>query len=211
MRSSTAAGTQAATTSAAAVEDRGQVRRGDGRREPGHGGGEPLHFATAWEAIADRIPAAPALSHGARTTTWAHFEERDAAPARRYDTSSLLTPLLRGYRLECPRQGAPARTRATGRSARLLRLHRGGHLRFPAGAAGRSSLHRQLRGGPGPAGDRPGPAGAAPGGDRAAGRPNARPRATTRIRSAARSPSSPSAASISRRPATSAGSRRTAA
>ena len=91
MRSSTAAGTQAATTSAGAVEDRGQVRRGDGRREPGHGGGEPLHFATAWEAIADRIPAAPALSHGARTTTWAHFEERDAAPAGRYDTSSLLT------------------------------------------------------------------------------------------------------------------------
>lgn len=39
---------------------------------------EPLHFATAWESIADRIPAAPALTHGPRTTTWGAFEERAA-------------------------------------------------------------------------------------------------------------------------------------
>jgi fatty-acyl-CoA synthase len=41
-------------------------------------GREPLHFATLWEAIADRIPAAPALTHGARTITWGTFEERAA-------------------------------------------------------------------------------------------------------------------------------------
>ncbi|HEY0999409.1 MAG TPA: AMP-binding protein [Streptosporangiaceae bacterium] len=39
---------------------------------------EPLHFATLWEAIADRIPAALALTHGPRTTTWGAFEERAA-------------------------------------------------------------------------------------------------------------------------------------
>jgi 3-oxocholest-4-en-26-oate---CoA ligase len=39
---------------------------------------EPLHFATLWEAIADRIPAVPALTHGPRTTTWGAFEERAA-------------------------------------------------------------------------------------------------------------------------------------
>ncbi len=41
-------------------------------------GHEPLHFATLWEAIADRIPAAPALTHGTRTTAWGAFEERAA-------------------------------------------------------------------------------------------------------------------------------------
>jgi 3-oxocholest-4-en-26-oate---CoA ligase len=41
-------------------------------------GREPLHFATVWEAIADRIPAAPAFTHGPRTTTWGAFEERAA-------------------------------------------------------------------------------------------------------------------------------------
>ncbi len=41
-------------------------------------GREPLHFATLWEAIADRIPSAPALAHGTRTTPWGAFEERAA-------------------------------------------------------------------------------------------------------------------------------------
>ena len=41
-------------------------------------GSEPLHFATLWEAIADEIPAAPALTHGARTIEWGEFELRAA-------------------------------------------------------------------------------------------------------------------------------------
>ena len=40
--------------------------------------GEPLHFATLWEAIADEIPSAPALTHGARTVAWGEFEQRAA-------------------------------------------------------------------------------------------------------------------------------------
>ena len=40
--------------------------------------GEPRHFATLWEAIADEIPFAPALSHGARTIAWGEFEQRAA-------------------------------------------------------------------------------------------------------------------------------------
>jgi acyl-CoA synthetase (AMP-forming)/AMP-acid ligase II len=48
------------------------------RRSAGAGAGEPLHFATVWEAIADRIPDAPALAHGARTTGWGEFEQRSA-------------------------------------------------------------------------------------------------------------------------------------
>jgi fatty-acyl-CoA synthase len=39
---------------------------------------EPLHFATLWEAIADEIPSAPALTHGARTVAWGEFEQRAA-------------------------------------------------------------------------------------------------------------------------------------
>ena len=39
---------------------------------------EPLHFATLWEAIADEIPSAPALTHGARTIAWGEFEQRAA-------------------------------------------------------------------------------------------------------------------------------------
>ncbi len=39
---------------------------------------EALHFATLWEAIADEIPAAPALTHGARTIAWGEFEQRAA-------------------------------------------------------------------------------------------------------------------------------------
>jgi len=41
-------------------------------------GREPLHFATLWEAIADLIPSAPALTHGPRTTAWGDFDERAA-------------------------------------------------------------------------------------------------------------------------------------
>jgi acyl-CoA synthetase (AMP-forming)/AMP-acid ligase II len=41
-------------------------------------GSEPLHFATLWEAIADEIPAAPALTHGTRTIGWGEFELRAA-------------------------------------------------------------------------------------------------------------------------------------
>ena len=40
--------------------------------------GEALHFATLWEAIADEIPSAPALTHGARTIAWGEFEQRAA-------------------------------------------------------------------------------------------------------------------------------------
>ena len=40
--------------------------------------GEELHFATLWEAIADEIPSAPALTHGARTIAWGEFEQRAA-------------------------------------------------------------------------------------------------------------------------------------
>ena len=40
--------------------------------------GEPLHFATLWEAIADEIPSAPALTHGGRTLAWGEFEQRAA-------------------------------------------------------------------------------------------------------------------------------------
>ena len=38
----------------------------------------PHHYATAWEAIADRIPERPALRHGERKLSWAAFEQRSA-------------------------------------------------------------------------------------------------------------------------------------
>ena len=37
-----------------------------------------LHYATVWEAMADHIPDAPALRHGARVRSWAEFEARSA-------------------------------------------------------------------------------------------------------------------------------------
>jgi fatty-acyl-CoA synthase len=37
-----------------------------------------LHYATVWEAIADRIPDAPALRHGTLVRSWAEFEARSA-------------------------------------------------------------------------------------------------------------------------------------
>jgi 3-oxocholest-4-en-26-oate---CoA ligase len=40
--------------------------------------GSSLHYATCWEAIADRVPECPALRHGERALTWAAFEERSA-------------------------------------------------------------------------------------------------------------------------------------
>jgi fatty-acyl-CoA synthase len=38
----------------------------------------PLHYATIWEAIADRIPERAALRHGGRVESWGEFEERSA-------------------------------------------------------------------------------------------------------------------------------------
>ena len=40
--------------------------------------GEQLHFATLWEAIADEIPSALALTHGTRMIAWGEFEQRAA-------------------------------------------------------------------------------------------------------------------------------------
>jgi fatty-acyl-CoA synthase len=37
-----------------------------------------LHYATVWEAIADRIPDRPALRHGTRVVPWGDFERRSA-------------------------------------------------------------------------------------------------------------------------------------
>src|ERR1700693_5087841 len=37
-----------------------------------------LHYATLWEAIADRIPDRLALRHGARQVCWGDFERRSA-------------------------------------------------------------------------------------------------------------------------------------
>ena len=38
----------------------------------------PLHYASLWEAIADRIPDKPALRHGPRVAAWGEFEARAA-------------------------------------------------------------------------------------------------------------------------------------
>jgi 3-oxocholest-4-en-26-oate---CoA ligase len=38
----------------------------------------PLHYATCWEAVADRLPQRPALRHGERLMSWATFERRAA-------------------------------------------------------------------------------------------------------------------------------------
>jgi fatty-acyl-CoA synthase len=40
-----------------------------------------MHYATLWEAIADRIPNLPALGWGARQVSWAEFEFRSARVA----------------------------------------------------------------------------------------------------------------------------------
>jgi fatty-acyl-CoA synthase len=37
-----------------------------------------MHYATLWEAIADRIPDRPALGHGGRHRSWGEFEGRSA-------------------------------------------------------------------------------------------------------------------------------------
>src|SRR5262245_38930009 len=37
-----------------------------------------LHYATVWEAIADRLPDRPALRHGGRETSWSAFDDRAA-------------------------------------------------------------------------------------------------------------------------------------
>ena len=53
------------------------MRAGPCRQDP-RAGSEPLHFATLWEAIADEIPSAPALTHRARAIAWGEFEQRAA-------------------------------------------------------------------------------------------------------------------------------------
>jgi acyl-CoA synthetase (AMP-forming)/AMP-acid ligase II len=40
--------------------------------------GSSSHYATCWEAIADRLPERPALRHGDRVVAWAAFEQRSA-------------------------------------------------------------------------------------------------------------------------------------
>jgi len=40
------------------------------------------HYASIWEAIADRIPEAPALRHGDRRLSWSEFDDRSARLAR---------------------------------------------------------------------------------------------------------------------------------
>jgi 3-oxocholest-4-en-26-oate---CoA ligase len=43
--------------------------------------GSSSHYATCWEAIADRLPERPALRHGDRVVAWAAFEQRSATLA----------------------------------------------------------------------------------------------------------------------------------
>jgi fatty-acyl-CoA synthase len=40
--------------------------------------GRDMHYATIWEAISDRLPAALALRHGDRRVSWREFEQRSA-------------------------------------------------------------------------------------------------------------------------------------
>jgi len=47
------------------------------------------HFATIWEAIADRLPDAPALRHGERRITWREFEARSARVANAMRASGI--------------------------------------------------------------------------------------------------------------------------
>jgi acyl-CoA synthetase (AMP-forming)/AMP-acid ligase II len=72
--------------------------------------GEPRHFATLWEAIADEIPSAPALTHGGRTIAWGEFEQRAArlagalraAADRQLDASDVIAAARRrlaGYKV----------------------------------------------------------------------------------------------------------------
>lgn len=48
-----------------------------------------MHFATVWEAIADRTPDRPAISHGDLTRTWAQYDDRAARLAGAYAAAGL--------------------------------------------------------------------------------------------------------------------------
>jgi acyl-CoA synthetase (AMP-forming)/AMP-acid ligase II len=48
-----------------------------------------MHFATIWEAIADRIPDRPAISHGAIRRTWREYDDRSARIAEAYQAAGL--------------------------------------------------------------------------------------------------------------------------
>ena len=48
-----------------------------------------MHFATVWEAIADRIPDRPAITHGDLARTWAEYDDRAARLAAAYTAAGL--------------------------------------------------------------------------------------------------------------------------
>lgn len=48
-----------------------------------------MHFATIWEAIADRIGPRPAITHGEVTRTWAEYDDRAARIAAAYAAAGL--------------------------------------------------------------------------------------------------------------------------
>ncbi len=50
-----------------------------------------MHWATAWESIADAIPDAPAVTNGEITRTWREFDERSARVAAGFDAAGLGT------------------------------------------------------------------------------------------------------------------------
>jgi len=50
-----------------------------------------MHWATAWESIADAIPDAPAVTNGDLTRTWAEFDDRAARVAAAFVAAGLGT------------------------------------------------------------------------------------------------------------------------
>ena len=48
-----------------------------------------MHFATVWEALADRIGDRPAITHGSTTRTWSEYDDRAARIAAAYDAAGL--------------------------------------------------------------------------------------------------------------------------
>jgi acyl-CoA synthetase (AMP-forming)/AMP-acid ligase II len=48
-----------------------------------------LHYATIWESIADTIPTATAVVHGATIRTWGQYDERAARLAAAYNAAGL--------------------------------------------------------------------------------------------------------------------------
>ncbi len=49
-----------------------------------------MHFATIWEAIADRIGDRPAITHGEFTRTWADYDDRAARLTAAYEAAGLV-------------------------------------------------------------------------------------------------------------------------